>query len=128
MNPGRSPDQTRTADRIPRLRLQDAHYPLLAAKRANGPAAQILDPGANGRRDRFPQSLEPDIAHQKPPVVTLPLPSVAEWIKDRRRGSLEESSPIHDLQQLKHLVRLQKAVELMDAWEVDIVENEQGPG
>src|SRR5213593_1654497 len=125
MNSGRPPDQTGTTDRIPLLRLQDAHYPLLAAQRANGPAAQFLDPGANGRRDRFPQSLEPDIAHQKPPVVALPLPSVAEGIKDRRRGSLEESSPIHDLQQLKHLIGCEKTVELIDAREVDIVENEQ---
>src|SRR5262249_56591936 len=69
-----------------------------------------LGPGEAGER-------RPDA-----PMVPLQPPRVAVRIERGRRGALEESRRAYDLEQLEHRVGAQKAEEIVDRAQLQVVE------
>jgi hypothetical protein len=77
-------------------------------------------------RDSHLSLFPPNKAREQLPVVTLMLPIVTKAIEQRCRSASEKCGSLYHLYQPKHGISFKEAKEVVNARNMDVIEDEQG--
>lgn len=78
--------------------------------------------------DQVSSRLPPDISRQGLCVVGLLLPSVSQGVEERRGGTAEKSRAADQIHEIEHRIAAQEFVEVMDAADMNVVQNQKSVG